>query len=29
MMRPIVDDFYPGQNMLDQIIAEVARMRGG
>ena len=29
MMRPIVDDFYPGQNMLDQIIAEVARIRGG
>ena len=29
MMRPLVDDFYPGQNMLDQIIAEVARMRGG
>jgi len=29
MMRPIVDEFYPGQNMLDQIIAEVARMRGG
>ncbi len=29
MMRPVVDDFYPGQNMLDQVIAEVARIRGG
>ena len=28
-MRPIIDDFYPGQNMLDQIKAEVARIRGG
>jgi len=29
MMRPACDDFYPGQNMLDQIKAEVARIRGG
>lgn len=29
MMRPMADDFYPGQNMLDQIKAEVTRMRGG
>ena len=28
-MRPVIDDFYPGQNMLEQIKAEVARIRGG
>ena len=29
LMEPALDDLYPGQNMLDQIAAEVARIRGG
>lgn len=28
LMKPALDDLYPGQNMLDQIVAEVTRMRG-